>query len=658
VQVDNPVPAAYSALGLALPAVLLAGRALARTLGLPRALSLILTPGLALALWLLATHTVAYAMASFPPGLAIGTFLVAASGLAAAFGEPLSRDRESRTSSSPSRQGALPSWWVLVGAVLAAGSITPMALRWAFHDEVTIAGHLALGSAIQNGAFPPRYPTFPKLELRYHYGFDTVLAAVSAVTRLRIDHAADLVTIVAWAYAFVVLWALGDPTLRRPRGAATAGLVLYGGGVPWFCDGPVPTWVHRAVFRCDVDETWVNPPIASYFFQHPWTLGLPLGVCLLLVLLHAPRSGAPRLLTLALLLVALALTQIVLFYALAAVGIATLAVQGAANRARLPRLSATCALEGATSVLLALLVATQLGGFFAHGPDGVASGLEQHFGVVETWQGNLCWHVATFGVALPLGLTGLLVPSRRRLPLALLVLGGLLIPNVLRFRLSWDIVKFSVLAAIALGALFADFAVALFESGPAWLGGPLGVVVLLAGMAPGLGFAGVFGINHPDIPEAYFARHPVFLSTPESQAASWLRRHVSPGEIVYSSREAARGYAAWGGIPGPWVEKDTKAFGFSEEQLAAREALTARLPDTPDRYLAEGIRWFAVGPLKTRAYRLTTAWIARGRARAVAEWDGLRVVELLAAPEGPTGDELAETEPGEEDEQESVAAMD
>ena len=151
------------------------------------------------------------------------------------------------------------------------------------------------------------------------------------MTRLRTDLAINLITVFGWAYSWCLLWLLGERVARQSRagGVWTAIATLFGGGTVAF----LRPFVHRGGRRW-VDclmgtyslsvETEVNPPIVSYIFQHPYSLGLPLGITALLASCNAPakaidagRRGVwARHVLLGLILAALSITQSIMFVTL------------------------------------------------------------------------------------------------------------------------------------------------------------------------------------------------------------------------------------------------------------------------------------------------------------------------------------------------------
>jgi hypothetical protein len=637
VHVSNPLPLSCVALLLAIPGVWLAGRSAAHRLLRDRATAALVGPALALALWLLTVHVIAYAARSFVPGLVAGTLAVGALGYVAyaawRLGDPLV------VGPPPSR---LP--WVL-GAI-AMAVIAPMALLWSFHDEATLAGHMAIASEMQNGVYPPRYLTFPSFELRYHYGFDVVAAAVTALTRLRVDRAMDAVTLPCFAWTGALAFRLCEvytlPRRARATGVFGAALLLFGGGMPQVCALGSPPSVPILIGQCAIHGLAVNPPFVSYFFQHPWTVGVPLALAALLVASDAAR-GWGRLAALGLLLLALSFTQIVLFFAVGGALLAAEAVPRASERTGLAGtlgLGATRVLSLATAIALAFAAARRLGGFFAPPPDGASYGLVAlaHTGVAGPLGDTVRWHLASFGLLLPLGLAGLFTRTRGRLVLAALVAGGLLVINVVRYGLSWDAVKFATVAAIALSLLAGAALAWLWYARPALPARALSVVLLLVALAPGLAHPVVFGLDLRGIPLGNFPKTAELLSPADEEAASWLRTRVAPSDVVYRSIPASYGYAPWAGLPEAWVEPQTRAFGFSPSRIAARLALLRQPPADPDRWLAQGVRWLVLDARDRRVGDIAAGWVTAGRARVALEIPAppplrkLWIVEIVTAP--------------------------
>lgn len=624
----SPLPVAFALLSLALPLIWLAGRALAATMGGARSARAVVAPALGLSLWLLAIHASGRLARSFSVGLVVGTLVVALGGLVAAL-----RAR-GRGVADPG-PGAPLSRWCWLGAVVAAGVMAPAALRWALHDELTTTGHMSIPAQLQNDTYPPRHLTFPSFELRYHYAFDLLVAVTTALTRLRVDHAIDAVLLACWGYSWCLLWVLGERLGgRRGSGFLAASVTLFGGGMPFFSGPGFPPPVATILGVFNVDDMWPNPPLTSYVFQHPWTLGLPLGLAALLVATERRCRAAPRLVVLGVLLVMLSITQFVLFLTLTgALAAQELFSGGLACRRGFGRLFGAGLSVGRAlgfAVLLAgvFLVAPRLGGFFNAPPDGAGSGLVVHLGVTSTLRGDVVWLFVSYGLLLPLGLAGLALLPRARVLLAALIAGSLAILNLLRVEQTWDIAKFGTVAAIAL-SVSASAAIAWLGSRrPRVLWLPVAAALFAGATAAGVAYPVIFGLKLRGIP-GLFHREAAPLPPADDAAVRWLRTHVKPGELVYRRESASLGYALWGGLPQVWIDWNVPAFGFSPARIASRQRLFQEVPAGPEPYLAEGVRWLVLDAGDAKLKRRAAAWIQAGRAREVLAPAGLAVVEIM-----------------------------
>ena len=628
---DAPIPLspAFSLLIPALAGLWLAGRWLARRATDDRPLALWLAPGLAVALWILSVHAVGLALQAFAPALWVGTLLPALAGLATRL-----------LSSNPPPEGGLrPSRWIWVGILFAVAALTPMVLRWPIHDSCIVTGHMSIPLQIQNGIYPPRHLSFPRYELRYHYGFDLLSALVSTLFRLRMDRTLELLTLLCWGYSAGLLWLFGDRMLGRGGGPLASLLTLFGGGVPYLCDlaSKKPLSL-RLIGECRIRGLWLLPPFTSSFLQHPWTLGFPLALCLLLLLRERPRRPGPLPdLVLVLLFVALAFSQVVLFACLLGAG----AAAGAFRGFRLDRRE-TLRLAGV--VIAAGLLARAAHGFFA--PTLEPTGLRlvwSPFWIGGDRANDLAWHAESFGLFLPLGLAGLFFARGERLRLGLLAVGSFAVLELFHYPNSWDIVKFGMVAQIALALLAAAALhrllriatagtnVALEGSGSSarapmrWAAALALAVALLGATSAGFAYPTAMGGDMKGIWFCHELPNPATLD--DAHAIAWLRGRVGPGELVFRS-QGAEAYAVWGGLPQSGVDWGAETFGFSPRLFQQRQALIARPPVAPGPYLDEGIRWFVLGPSDDRMTAIAAGWIGAHRAAEVARFGSLRIVRL------------------------------
>ena len=620
-SIDNPQPLWMIALVVYVPGLFWVGRTLALRSGADRILAANLAPGLGLAALLVPLHGLAYATGSILVALPL---VVTAVGLAG-WGLWLLGSEGNRFASGPS---PVPdgSKWRLPVALLLTLLIAPTALGWAFHDELFFTGHMSITAELQNGVYPPRHLTFPQFELRYHYGFNLLCATVTALTRLDIDVAIDLITLGLWAYAANLLWLLGERLFRTPSaGCIMAVLVLFGGGLPFFFapeGAPLP-W--HLLGLGEIDGAIINPPVVSYFFQHPWTLGLPFA----LVATHLwlgkmePRAVPWHALAIGLLLAALSFTQVVLF---ASVGAALTAATF--RRDRVWRWREGAWVAGAALVALAL--ATQWGGVFAPAPDALGGDLQFHLGVADSLGGSLKWHLVTFGVVLPLGLAGLWRLPQLPLPLALLLGGSLAVINLLRHAHSWDISKFATVAALALAMAATATVVRLLSWGGR--GRIYAGLALVLSIAAGVLFPVTFAVRPEGIPTNLFHVAPQQLDEDDTAAVNWLRQRLGPRESVYRRFPEVSGYVQQAGLPQPWVDNMVARHGYSPERIERRMRLLTELPADIVRWRGEGLRFLVIGPQEIRLRAHADKWIASGMATTPAAFGPLVIVDIAGGP--------------------------
>lgn len=609
--VELPTTRAAQLLVLALPGVLFAGWHLARWVTRQRLLAAILAPGCALALYIELAHLVAFASRSFQVGLFTSTIGCAAVGYWA-WSRPDWRPRRATLRRLASRR----MLWLWGSALVATALLAPIVLGAAFHDEVGTMGHLSNISTLQNGHYPPRDLIFPQVELKYHYGYDLLCAMLGAIWRTNASVTSDIVTISAWAYSFTLAWILGVRKGGRFAGPIAALLVLYGAGTPLYCPEQVRSDELGAQLLgfCSVGGTLTNPPFISYHFQHPWTVGLPLGLTTLILFDAAPRSWR-RVGAFTLLLASLAISQFVLFASLC---VALPAAEVVRRQLRDDRGIAQMVVASG----LALGVASQTGGFFAS-TAAAGMGLELHPGIAATPKDSVKWMLETFGLVLPLGLLGLLTTKKPRMVFLLLTLGGLAVINTVRYKLSWDIVKFATVASIGL-AIPAASLLARALRARLWALKGLAVAALAASTASGFAFQYALLFRLPGVPPMY-QRVPPGVPHDDALAAGWLRVHMPRGTVVYRRKDKARPYALWAGLPQVWPES---AFVSMLAFARAREELLRSLPADPQPWLDQRIRFFVLEPGDARVAAIVDDWIRSGRAVERARFGDLRVVEL------------------------------
>jgi hypothetical protein len=395
----------------------------------------------------------------------------------------------------------------------------------------------------------------------------------------------------------------------------TAFALVYGAGAPFNCPSQVRSSELGAQLLgfCNFGGLLRNSPIVSYHFQHPWTVGLPIGLCLLLVVDAAPRR-APRWIAMLWLLATLAISQVVLFASLAA----ALPVAELANRKHRGWTSVGLTV---VAVLGAIGLASRTGGFFGSGPAGL--GLEFHLGVANTLTGSLDWIVRVFGFLLILGVLGHFWARRPVLVYGLLALGGLAVIDTIRYKQTWDIVKFATVATIGL-AIPSAVALARLVANKAPLPRILGVLGFAAVVASGVGAHAALLLDLAGVP-AMYRRTPPSMPQDDAQAAAWLRRNMPATTVMYRNQRQYLPYAVWAGLPQAWFDA---RHAHAAQPTRERTALLRRMPADPAAYLAQGLRFFVLEPADRQVVKYAEKWIATGAAVERVRFGKIRIIEL------------------------------
>ncbi len=596
---------------LALPGVWLLGRELTRAVTRDLGLRAVLPIGLGLCLWLSGVHAASLAAGSLTVGLPVATLSLGAAGALAWL---LRR----RLPDAVEGQRPPPILWISMLAT--AALLAPAALRFWFHDELSFTGHMSTAAAMQNGIYPPRHLALPDVPLRYHYGFDLFTASLTALFRLQVDRAIDVATLLLWCASWCLFHGIGERVAGRAGAWLTPPLALLAGGAPLACDKPGISGWEGVLGDCAVGARPVNAPVASYFFQHPWALGIPVAATAMLLLLERrPPSAGARLFALALALGLLSLSEIALFAAVLPVVVVAEAWHDGAFHLR-----RGVALLGVAGV--ALGAARLAGGFFVRVPAGEPLRLVLHPGFAEGLRATLAWNARTFGALIPLGAAGLVASRSGRVLFGLLAVGSILVVNGVRFVGTEDILKFATVASIALGVL-ASAALARLLSQPSAPRVAAAVVLGSAATAASCAFLLAFALDLPSIPGA-MRRGPEPLSGDEIQAMTFVRRSARAGELVYHDKRGSVGWALWGGVPQPFRSWTDTAFGLPGPRLTARDLMLRRLPLDAGAYREHGFAWLVLDGDHPLA-RASEAWVREGTAREAARFGSLRVVELL-----------------------------
>ncbi len=622
-NIENPLSPLFTGLLLALPGLWWTARALSFRVCSDHRTAQLLIPGFTVILWLLAVHLGGLLTHHFSTGLLIGTLVPATYGYIWA-------RRLVKTDTLLLTPQKFP--WQLIGvAEMGTLIILPAIIFWDFHDR---DWHFALTAQIVNDIYPPRDSVFANLQLNYHYGIDTLFAMIMALTRLRVDLTVDLVTILAWWYTLILFGLLCERLFGERAGPLGILLVGFAGGFPWWLE--TPSYVNALQNYYVVGNQILNPTLTSYFFQHPWTLGTPLLVIILLLWDEFYQREHRRfeiVYALSLSFIVLGFSNMTLFLALSAstlvISVLTYFKANSTGKRDHSMLLPTIA------ITVAIAITPLLGGMFSIllGHESQAGIVFADKGIAGDWLASLQWHLANFGLLLPLGIAGLLLmKSPLRWVLALLVIGSILTLNLFRYERSWDIVKFATVAQIILAIASVDILVRLLKSTvtslkfSAWL---LGGAII----ATGLTFHIPFWLSLPITAswlEPALWRKPPGLTAGEEQAISWLRHRISAGEIVLCPIALFTGCRILGGFPFLYHPTLPWQLGFPAERIAQRQKLFLINQSSVDfqPYLTEGVKWAilpaGVAPWET----VMRTWVKEGSAKEVVTFGTVTVFQM------------------------------
>ena len=227
----------------------------------------------------------------------------------------------------------------------------------------------------------------------------------------------------------------------------------------------------------------------------------------------------------------------------------------------------------------------------------------------------------------------------------LIILAGLtlFVVNSLRYKYTWDIVKFGTVSFIAL-AIGAGVALSGLAN---WADSRrrrlvLGLIVIaLVGQGVAYPFV-ILGAYDPELRPRFSLQmiRPYFsLAYPvdrdDAQAVSFLRTHMGPSEIAYRAQEKSEPYAIWGGLPtqvsvytDPAENRSNDAYGLGEEKLAARRDLASISEGWFDKVLAEHITWLVTDGDDVAINALLECPEGRDRAVLAARYGKVRVFRI------------------------------
>ena len=402
-----------------------------------------------------------------------------------------------------------PYLWALILGLVSLVAIVWCQLNNHFWDENQF--HIGVSNNIARGRVPPEHPMFPHDPLRYHYGFNALVAILRVTLHLRIELAIDVVSILCFA---LILWlsadvggligsrttirrrrvGLDDPgpaaTNRGSRLGASLALILFpmGSSLP-------QAWVYPNIMGpLELRSSWIPaawldmykfpPPVIHNFFQKPQALGMIFVLACLLLFdfpsstSSARRNTARRRVLAVLVLAGASLGQFV-FFCVLGVGLGAWALVRAWREA-----SSRSLPYDLGGLLVALVFAMAIGGFFD--TQGTLTNQirwgERFFN--EPLVPAIFHHLLSFGLPLlVLPYTYYRAVRNKDALLATVSIAataGFIVPNLMVYARSWDVVKFFNAASFLCNIALVDALVVLWATRPNALTRPVAVAAAVS----------------------------------------------------------------------------------------------------------------------------------------------------------------------------------
>ncbi len=606
---DVPVHGSLSALVLLLPFAWLWWQSVAQRHTAEPSVANALALGLLLFANVLVTHVVGLVTQSFYTGVIVAIAGPGALGLLVFYRGPTA-------SGAPGAERAPRDLKYAAVLLFAVVAMAPTVILFDYHDLVMPIGHLATISQIVNGIYPPRSMSSADRVWFYHYAVDQLFASVTALLRIRLDLAIDLVALALWLYTTHLFGLLCRLLFGRPYDRLGVLVGGFTGGLPWLASLDLPSTLGELQGAYVYPDYAGNPPVVSNFLQYPWVLGLPLILFVFLVLRveldRDPPDPVARRWGLAMIgvaLLTLSVAQTAGFLAL----FPSLALWVGLSAIRGPRRHRDLLLGLGALILSIGALLPQMGGILGPLTSAVWHDWLAQAGVLEAltrplesqvrfWRpvpllDKLRWNLASFGL-LPLGLLCLVTrrkPATRSLLelMAIVFAVSFLAMNLLYYEWTWDIVKFAItgsipLAVMSVGAVQAGFtrAARTTQARRRLARGGIAVWVALL-LLPGFLYqVGVIGeeILKPENrirqPALWRMSSPVTPMTDGDAAAiQWLRRHIQAGEMVLCGKRLQLACAIYGGFPQSSISTAGHlGYGRKEEQrlILLRRARTRK----------------------------------------------------------------------------------
>jgi hypothetical protein len=440
-----------------------------------------------------------------------------------------------------------------------------------FHDEEFANGHKTIIAQLQNNVFPPVNILYPSEPLRYHFGFDLLCAAMTAVTRCSVDFSIDFITACSWLFCWIGL-ALVARRLFPVRNSElwVPAITLFGGGLAVFFgifNSNQPLAIRLTGAAASKTEYIFNPPMIEYFFQHPFAGALPVTITALLVLFEKGIADKTREKVLCVLLLALYFSQTVLFATLLA---------GVSFYFVIVRKRYHFILYSVGILILAYI--SQTGLLFT--PTNKKIGSEFIF---RFWPNAysfaivILWYIGSVGMLIPFAIAGLWkIDNKLKLLFAALLGMTVFVPFFFKYKYAFDIIKFIAVGNFYLGILsggaVAWIASSQFRIRRALIYGSFASLTITGFMHVGYMLyseRAELRITEAKFQQDYIKYGKLKFTDNFGAAVNWCRENLKDGSVFVDDADFGMSFAVNSGLPTICNEQWhlARAFATPEEKI-------------------------------------------------------------------------------------------
>lgn len=604
-HVSRPFTMWVALLVIFLPGIWRAGRCVLSVTGFSVRMASILAPGTTIALWMAFVHLAALAFHNFYYGFIAATSFLGLVGYIVRFDK----------NKFPYQ---LPDKTFHFTALVTTFITSLSAIVKDNGDRVLITGHFSITEQMLNGFYPPLHLTFPEYVLPYHYGVDIFFAMVATIFALPVNAAATFTTIILWFYSMLLFGYISTRFFGEKAGSIGILVCAFACGFPVFYlfakDYNFDYFtIFGKIINFGIPKVDQMFAVTSMFFpyQHPWTIGLPIFLSLVIVYFLRDRRIANSFTyhaVLALFLFILGLSNTTLFVTSISGLLFCAVVQFFMQKKRKEALHLT------TTIFVSIIGFVLFSGAYAI----IAAGFEGAITLREapingSVFSDIVWNINNLGLLGIFAVFGLIALKKHHLFQIFsicMIIGGMVVYSVFVYKYSWDIQKFLIVSHLLLVIVATGGVMQLRQ-------------VNLKLYRVCLVLLCFYGINNNLLSASWEPVSSKVWVRPQNEldAISWLRNNANPKDLTlylpaypwgynsihcmnYITGEALPiantiypevDFAVFGGISTLRPDWGTKSFPFPRAHLSLRKEMA----NHPERFSIEdfarqGVKWVIV----------------------------------------------------------------